>query len=202
MVLGRGLLVSVLLAAPGAQAWMEQWAPELKSRPAVVRKLPQKNVRVFAAALEEEYCGVPYAEGGGIDLNGDGVEDFAFIVPWMGCGLNGSGYTIFFVVSDGKGGRTENVFSGYGAALSDLVNVGEKTYFRLSSKSRHNHWVFQLFEFDASGVARCANSAFGTRFPAVTIFYENPKFRQIELTASDRKKIEEQTKPTSRSYVP
>lgn len=101
-----------------------------------------------------------------------------------------------------------NVFSGYGAELSDLIKVGGKTYFRLSSflgkfkKSDHNHWVFQLFEFDASGIARCANSEFGTQFPAVTVFYENPKFRQIELTVADRKKIKEETKPTSSNYVP
>lgn len=207
---GRGLLVvSVLLAAPCAQAWMEKWAPEFKSTPAVVRKLPSKSVSVFVTALEkEDPCGVSYSEGGGLDLNGDGIEDFVFIVPWMGCGLNAAGYTIHFIVSDGKGGRKENVFSGYGAELSDLIKVGGKTYFRLSSffekfeKSDHNHWVFQLFEFDASGIARCANSEFGTQFPAVTVFYENPKFRQIELTVADRKKIEEETKPTSRNYVP
>ena len=207
---GCGLLVSVLLAAPCAQAWMEKWAPEFKSTPALVRKLSQKSVDAMVNALypEEGEFRAPYSEGGGLDLNGDGIEDFVFLVPWMGCGLNAAGYTIHFIVSDGKGGRKKNVLNGYGAELSDLIKVGGKTYFRLSSffekfeKSDHNHWVFQLFEFDASGIARCANSEFGTQFPAVTIFYDNPKFRQVKLTAADRKKIEAETKPTSRNYVP
>lgn len=36
----------------------------------------------------------------------------------------------------------------------------------------------------------------------VTIFYDNPKFRQIKLTAVDRKKIAEQTELDSHKYAP
>ena len=44
---------------------------------------------------------------------------------------------------------------------------------------------------------RCSNADLGKQFPAVTIFYNNPKFRQIELTKGDLKKIADKTKPTS-----
>ena len=42
---------------------------------------------------------------------------------------------------------------------------------------------------------KCSNADFGEKFPAVTIYYIKPKFRQIELTAGDRKKIAAETKP-------
>lgn len=48
---------------------------------------------------------------------------------------------------------------------------------------------------------RCANADVGAPFPAVTIYYENPKFKQIELTAADLKVIEEKTRPVTRKYV-
>jgi hypothetical protein len=38
----------------------------------------------------------------------------------------------------------------------------------------------------------------GKQFPAVTIYYINPKFKQIELTKGDLTKIAAGTKPTSR----
>ena len=81
----------------------------------------------------------------------------------------------------------------------DLVKVAGKTYFRHSTffegfeKSRHNHWVYQVFSFDKNGDVVCANGDFGKLFPAVTIYYIKPKFRQIELTAGDLKQIEDET---------
>jgi hypothetical protein len=45
---------------------------------------------------------------------------------------------------------------------------------------------------------RCGNGDFGKQFPAVTISCANPKFKQIELTKGDLKKIADETKPTSR----
>ena len=45
---------------------------------------------------------------------------------------------------------------------------------------------------------RCSNADFGKQFPAVTIFYNNPKFKQIELTQGDLKKIADNTKPKSK----
>ena len=84
------------------------------------------------------------------------------------------------------------------------VRVGEKTYFRHSmffnqfEQRKHNHWVYQVFSFDKNGAIRCSNGDFGKQFPAVTIFYNNPKFKQIELTKGDLKTIADGTKPTSR----
>ena len=93
---------------------------------------------------------------------------------------------------------------GYGVEKSDFVKVAGKTYFRHSKffehfeKSRHNHWVYQVFSFDKSGAMRCSNADLGKQFPAVTIYYINPKFKQIELTKGDLKTIADGTKPTSR----
>ena len=84
------------------------------------------------------------------------------------------------------------------------MRVGEKTYFRHSmffnqfEQSKHNHWVYQVFSFDKSGAMKCSNADLGKQFPAVTIYYINPKFKQIELTKGDLKKIAAGTKPTSR----
>ena len=85
-----------------------------------------------------------------------------------------------------------------------FVKVKGKTYFRHSEffdhfeKSEHNHWVYQLFSFDKNGVMKCSNADFGEKFPAVTIYYIKPKFRQIELTAGDLKKIADGTKPVAK----
>lgn len=49
---------------------------------------------------------------------------------------------------------------------------------------------------------RCANEEVGSPFPAVTIFYDNPKFKQIELTAADLKKIADETKVSEGKYKP
>ena len=45
---------------------------------------------------------------------------------------------------------------------------------------------------------KCGNADFGEKFPAVTIYYIKPKFRQIELTAGDLKKIADGTKPVAK----
>jgi hypothetical protein len=135
-------------------------------------------------------------------------KDFVFITPWMGCGLNACGYDAYFIVSDGKGGRVENYIGGYGIETSDIVNINGKIYFRHSDffghfeKSQHNHWVFQLYSFDKNGMMKCANADVGELLPAATIFYKNPKFKAVELTKSDRRRIIEQTKPKSHAFNP
>ena len=139
-----------------------------------------------------------------IDLNDDGAKDQVFILPWMGNGLNASGYDVHFIVSDGAKGWKKFVMEGYGVDKADFVKVAGKTYFRHSmffnqfEKSKHNHWVYQLFSFDKNGTIRCSNDDFGNKFPAVTIYYINPKFKQIELTKGDLKEIADKTKATSR----
>ena len=75
------------------------------------------------------------------------------------------------------------------------------SFFYEFEKSQHNHWVYQMFSFDTNGVMRCANLEIGASFPAVTIFYNNPKFRQIELTDADLKKIADKTKPVVKKYT-
>ena len=185
-----------------AYAWMDDWAPEFKCDQAEVEVLPKRSVRNFVcmACGEEGEFRWQYSEGYKLDLNGDGIRDFVFIVPWMGCGLNASGYYAHFKVSSAKDGWKDTVVEGYGISNDDLVKVAGKTYFRHSTffegfeKSRHNHWVYQVFSFDKNGFLVCANGDFGKLFPAVTIFYENPKFRQIELTAGDLRQIEAETR--------
>ena len=189
---------------------MDAWAPAFKSTPAKFRELPAKSVRAFVEDAKYDYGEFrgKYSDGAALDLNGDGIDDFVFIVPWMGNGLNASGSSVHFIVSDGAKGRIETIVECYGAELSDLVKVGEKTYFRQSNffdnfeKSKHNHWVYQMFSFGTNGVMRCANADVGRPFPAATIFYENPKFKPVELTATDLKNIAKETKPVSRKYAP
>ena len=62
--------------------------------------------------------------------------------------------------------------------------------------------MFQIYSFDTNGIMRCANADVGGLLPAVTIFYENPKFKAVELTKSDRRRIAEQTKPKSHAFNP
>ena len=49
---------------------------------------------------------------------------------------------------------------------------------------------------------RCANADIGKSFPAATIFYSNPKFKAIELTQADRRKIAQETKPKTQVFKP
>ena len=189
-----------------ANAWMDKWAPEFKAAAADVQALSEAAVSNYVCSAREEdyqvFC--HYCKGFALDLNGDGVKDQVFILPWMGNGLNASGYDVHFLVSNGAKGRRKTIMEGYGVEKEDLVKVKGKTYFRHSmffnrfEKSDHNHWVYQMFSFGKDGAIRCSNGDFGTLFPAVTIFYINPKFRQIELTKGDLKQIAAGTKPKAR----
>jgi hypothetical protein len=188
---------------------MDSYAPKLKSTPAKLSVLSKKNIKWFVEDVKSDSEFVSkYSEGVGVDLNDDGYKDFVFIIPWMGNGLNASGYNAHFIVSDGKGGRVENMIEGYGIETSDIVNINDKIYFRHSAffesfeKSQHNHWVFQIYSFDTNGIMRCANADIGKSFPAATIFYSNPKFKAIELTDADRRKIAQETKPKSQVFKP
>ena len=206
------LIVTLFLSAlvPSANTWMGKWAPEFKSKPVEVKKLSSHSVSNFVktARSESPEAYALYSKGCSCDLNGDGIDDFMLIIPWMGCGLNASLEEVFFIVSDGKGGRIENVAEGYGIELSDLVKIKGKVYFRHSyfigvlEKCKHNHWAYQVFSFGKDGKMKCANEEVGSPFPAVTIFYDNPKFKQVELTAADLKKIADETKVTVGKYKP
>ena len=202
-------LILMLALSSSAQAWMEDYAPVLKSAPAKLSVLSSRNVKWFVEEIKSDSEFVSeYSEGVGVDLNNDGFKDFVFIIPWMGNGLSASGYNAHFIVSDGKGGRVENVIEGYGIEASDIVDINGNIYFRHSDffesfeKSQHNHWVFQLYSFDANGIMRCANADIGKSFPAATVFYSNPKFKAIQLTEADRRKIAQQTKPKSHVFKP
>ena len=197
--------VFALFLAFDASAWMDQWAPAFKSTPADVQVLPGTSVSNYVCTAREdfEFC-LQYCKGYALDLNDDGIKDQVFILPWMGNGLNASGADVHFIVSNGAKGRKKTVMEGYGVEKADFVKVAGKTYFRHSmffnqfEKSNHNHWVYQMFSFDKNGAIRCGNGDFGKQFPAVTIFYNNPKFKQIELTKGDLKKIAAGTKPKAR----
>ena len=187
-----------------ASAWMDPWAPAFKATPANVQALSRTSVSNYVCtALGYEFRW-KYSEGYALDLNDDGTEDQVFIIPWMGNGLLASGYDVHFLVSNGAKGQRKTVMEGYGVEKSDFVKVAGKTYFRHSEffehfeKSQHNHWVYQMFSFDKSGAMKSSNADFGKQFPAVTIFYNNPKFKQIELTQGDLKKIADNTKPKSK----
>ena len=194
----------VLVLTFEASAWMDPWAPVFKAAPASVQALSRTSVSNYVCNILGDEFRWKYSEGYALDLNDDGTEDQVFIIPWMGNGLNASGYDVHFLVSNGAKGRRKTVMEGYGVEKSDFVKVAGKTYFRHSQffehfeKSQHNHWVYQVFSFDKSGTMRCSNGDFGKQFPAVTIYYINPKFKQIELTKGDLKKIAAGTKPTSR----
>ena len=195
----------VLVPSFDANAWMDQWAPAFKATPAKVQALSRTSVSNYVCTASEDYeFSLGYSKGYALDLNDDGIKDQVFIIPWMGNGLSASGYDVHFLVSNGAKGWRKTVMEGYGVEKSDFVKVAGKTYFRHSEffehfeKSQHNHWVYQMFSFDKSGAMKSSNADFGKQFPAVTIFYNNPKFKQIELTQGDLKKIADKTKPTSR----
>lgn len=206
------LVVALFLSAlvPSANAWMEKWAPEFKHDPVGITMLSSRSVSNYIASVKSEDVDVcaAYSKGCSCDLNGDGVDDFMFIIPSMGCGLNASLDEVCFVVSDGQGGRIKTGLLGYGVEPSDFVKAKGKVYYRHSyfieelEKSEHNHWVYQVFSFGKDGKMKCANEEVGSPFPAVTIFYDNPKFKQIELTAADLKKIADETKVAMEKYKP
>ena len=205
------LAMIVCIGAPSAQAWMKEWAPKFDAPPAKVHDIPERSIRNYAVSVDVddgERARPDWSEGGRLDLNGDGIDDFVFIIPWLGCGLAAYGFDAHFIVSDGHGGRVRNAMAGYDMELSDLVCVKGKVYFRRSihtgcfEKSQHNHWVYQVFSFGTDGYMKCADSDFGKKFPAVTIYYINPKFKQIELTKSDLIEIQKETGIFSSRYVP
>ena len=190
-------ILYVLFPTFNATAWMDQWAPEFTATAAEVHALSGTSISnyVCSTTWEDSPLSMQYAEGYALDLNGDGIDDQVFIIPWIGNGLNADGFDVHFIVSDGAKGWRKTVKEGYGIEKSDFVKVAGKTYFRHSDffhefeKSKHNHWVYQVFYFDKKGVMRCGNADFGKLFPAVTIFYEKPRFKQIELTKRDLEKI-------------
>ena len=185
-----------------AYAWMEDWAPEFKCAPAQVEVLSKRSVSNFVSTVHFDDMDFywKYCEGYKLDLNDDGIKDFVFILPCMGCGLAAQGYDVYFKVSTDTRGWKDSFINGYGVSKDDIITVGGKTYFRHSmfygnfEKSKHNHWVHQVFSFNKNGAMVCSNDDFGKLFPAVTIYYINPKFRQIELTKSDLKNIADAVK--------
>lgn len=199
------LLCAIGFLAFNANAWMKEWAPAFKCTPARVEELPDTNVSNFVSTVHSEDLDRAdfywqYCKGYKLDLNGDGIKDFVYILPWMGCGLAAQGYDAHFRVSAGANGWADTVIEGHDISKVDLVNVAGNIYFRHSDifwhfeKSKHNHWVYQIFSFGKNGDMICSNSEFGNLFPAVTIYYIKPKFKQIELTSNDLKGIEDWTR--------
>ena len=192
------------LLSSSAHAWMDDWAPKFDCTPAEVEELPAANVSNFVCTvhvedLDRDDSYWERCEGYSLDLNDDGIKDSVYFLPWMGCGLAACGYDVHFRVSAGANEWTDTVIAGTGISKDDLVNVAGKTYFRHSDVfwhleiSKHNHWVYQVFSFDKQGEMICSNGDFGKLFPAVTIYYINPKFKRVELTKGDLKQIEEWT---------
>lgn len=201
------IFIAVAAAAFELKAWCEGWAPDLECVPAKVRMLSATAVSNYYCRAGIEIDSMEYSQGAALDLNGDGFYDFVYIFPWMGCGLNADGCEVIFRVSNGTNGMVETEMEGYGARMSDLVKVAGRVYFRHSmffgpfEKSAHNHWVSQMFSFETNGMVKCANADFCRKFPAVTVYYDDPKFRQIDLTSADLKKIDTDTRPKRRKSV-
>ena len=197
------IALAAVLGGGEACAWEKPWAPKFVCVPAKVKVLPQAKAAAFYRKHDAgvgNFVSYDYAKGAAVDLNADGVMDYVYVNTYLGNGLNADLNNVVFVVSDGKGGRVESEIDGFDADIDDVVIVKGKVYFRHSDffehfeKSAHNHWVYQLFAFKKNGKMTCANADFPAVFPAVTIFYNNPKFKQIELTAADRAKIADKFK--------
>ena len=83
----------VLFPAFNANAWMDQWAPEFSATSAEVQALSGTSVSNYVRTIvwEDEPLYSPlswqYSEGYALDLNGDGINDQVFIIPWIGNGL-------------------------------------------------------------------------------------------------------------------
>ena len=199
-------VAAVGLFTLNVNAWIEEWAPVFKGKPVEVEALPEATVSNFVCSVKKgdinwSFDDWEYCKGYSIDLNGDGIKDSVFIIPWFGCGaLSGYSYDAHFRVSVVAKGWVDTAIECLGNRISDLVEVNGKIYLRHSlihggfEKSQHNHFVYQLFSFDKNGAMICSNGDFGKLFPAVTIYYINPKFKQIELTKGDLKSIEDKTK--------
>lgn len=212
----RFICASAVFLAMGCMttlfAWKTPWAPKVKAPPVKMTTFSSETIAAFLSLLECETItyidSAHHCEGGMLDLNGDEIDDYVFLLPWMGCGLNADGYSAHFILSGGKQGRIETVVEGYNIKLTDLVQVNGKiyllhsTFFNDFEKSQHNHWVYQAFTFEKDGTITHANAAFGNLFPAATIFYENPKFKRVPLTPNDLNLIRKQTTYPSRKYIP
>ena len=113
----------VLVFAFDADAWMDPWAPAFKAAPASVQALSRTSVSNYVCAALGYEFGWKYSEGYALDLNDDGTEDQVFIVPWMGNGLNASGYDVHFLVSNGVKGRRKSVMEGYGVEPVPMLPI-------------------------------------------------------------------------------
>jgi hypothetical protein len=212
-MLRYGLLLLVCCGwMQAASAWTTPWAPTFKATSIEVTPFSEETMGAFLSLIDtylvETKAWAKYCEGATLDLNGDEIDDYVFILPWMGVGLASMGTNAHFILSSDKNGRIETVIEGYEMRLSDLVQVNGNIYFKHSDffgnfeKSEHNHWIYQIFAFNKDGTMRIANSDFGETFPAATIYYINPKFKRVPLTEQDLKTIASQTKITTRKYVP
>ena len=82
------------LLSSSANAWMEDWAPAFNCTPAAAEKLSETNVSNFVSKVRFEKDSYwQCCEGYKLDLNGDGIKDFVYILPWRGSGLGGMGIT-------------------------------------------------------------------------------------------------------------
>ena len=204
LLLGMGWINPVL-------AWKSPWAPTVKAKPVELTPLSTETIDAFLSLLNTELVEfastAKYCQGAMLDLNGDEIDDYVFILPWMGCGLNADGTTAHFILSSERG-RVETAVEGYAIELSDLVELNGKIYFLHSTffndfeKSQHNHWVYQAFTFEKNGTVTHANATFGSLVPAATIYYNNPKFKRVPLTPNDLKLIHEKTSYPSNTYIP
>lgn len=196
------ILLLLTIVSLNAYAWMESWEPKFDYKPANFTKLSEEKVqKLISMYAKDSYGAKIYAEGAEIDLNNDGIKDYVIIIPWMGCGLAFYGTDTFFIVSSCDGDKSISSIESFGADLSDLIKINDKIYYKHSDmlgnfeNSIHNHWVYQIFSFDKFGFMQRANGDMEKIFPAVTIYYKNPRFKQIELTKADIESIIEQTIP-------
>jgi hypothetical protein len=198
----KTLILLLALVSLNAYAWTEGWHPKFDCKPAKVNEITGKDLIPFLNLFSDEVkWKAEYSKGAQIDLNNDGIYDYIIVIPWLGCGLAYSGFDIFFIVSSSEGERKIIYLEGYDVEISDLIEIDGKIYFKHSTwlgefeKSFHNHWVYQIFSFNKSGEMQNANHKMSNLFPAVTIYYKNPRFKQIELTEADKVSIFNQTRP-------
>lgn len=107
----RILFVAALLLAIEANAWMADYAPAINMSPAEVEALPARSITNFVKEVfGEEIRGIfteddettppgfffEYTEGWSLDLNGDGIKDFVFGVPWSCMGIWGGACNMHF----------------------------------------------------------------------------------------------------------
>jgi len=217
------LSVIAVLSAMTLNAWQQHNAPDFKWTPLKMRvaEKQEKWNYIRASGLSDgdvteiektddgktkivETFVTQYSSVGIADLNDDGVNDAMIIVPWMGNGLNADGHTIAFLVSDGKGGRMLTVTEGHGQDLGDIAVINGKKYF-MSSDFRygkgHNYWIYRPYAFRKDGNMREASAEVGKPFPALTIFYNDSKFKAEVITPPLKKMIDDGTNVKSSKWV-